>query len=289
MDYFCLAASVLCISASNILGKDFNRKNKGRAGISAIYNLIGTLSAFTVWAVIFLCDGSYDLRVIPYALLFALCFVLYNFGAIKALKTGSVMLTSLFGKFSLIVASVWGFFFWGDRFTYLTGIGLALAVISILLCLYHGKGGKKQKLDRKWIGYVLLVLLGNGGCTVVQRNQQIDFDGKYGSFFMAVAVGVSLVFFAVIYLAGDRRDTGNTVRKTGYLPILAGLSNALMNIFVIRLATSSLSPSLIYPSLAVGGLALVTVASLFIFKERMRSWQWAGVALGAMATAILSL
>ena len=73
------------------------------------------------------------------------------------------------------------------------------------------------------------------------------------------------------------------------LPMLAGLSNAMLNLFVIFMATSPLSPSLIYPVIAVGSLIVITLVSLFVFKDKMKWWQWCGVALGAVATGILSL
>ena len=288
MDHFYLIGSLLCLSSTNILGTAYNRKNKKRIGISQIYNLLLVLSAFVVWLVSFLMDRRFDLKVIPYALIFAFCYTVGNFGVINSLKTGSVMLTSLFGKLSLIVTTIWGFFFWDTPFTYLTGIGLAMTAISIFLCLYNGKGEKKRKTDPKWFFYLSLVLIGNAGCTVVQKTQQMDFDGEYGSFFMLVAVGASLFFFGVMYLGSDKRDTGAIVKVSWYFPVSAGVANALLNLFVILLATSSLSPSLIYPLLAVGSLAVVMVASLFIFKEKMRPWQWIGVALGALAMAILS-
>ena len=55
------------------------------------------------------------------------------------------------------------------------------------------------------------------------------------------------------------------------------------------MALTDLSPSLIYPVIGVGGLAVVTIVSLFIFREKMRWWQWVGVAVGAVAVALLSI
>lgn len=55
------------------------------------------------------------------------------------------------------------------------------------------------------------------------------------------------------------------------------------------MALTALSPSLIYPVLGVGGLAVVTIFSLLVFKEKMRWWQWIGVAVGAVAVLLLSI
>ena len=55
------------------------------------------------------------------------------------------------------------------------------------------------------------------------------------------------------------------------------------------MAMTDLSPSLIYPVVSVGGLAVVTIFSLFVFKEKMYPKQWFGVAIGAVAVVLLSI
>ena len=289
MDYIYLLSSVLFVASTNIICNIYSRKNSKRRGIEPLYNLLMLSSVFICWLVMFLFDRSFDVGVIPYALIFAVCYTVCIYGTIKALKTGSVMLTSLFGQISLIVVSIWGFFFWGEDFTWLTGVGLVLTATAIWLCLYNGKSGEKKKLNFKWIVYLAMVLLGNAGCSIAQRSQQVKFDGQYGNFLMVVATGVSLIAFFVLYLRSDRRDSKVIAKGSWYLPVSSGSLNVLLNLFVIILATSELSPSLIYPTLAVGSLIVTTVVSLFIFKEKMRWWQWVGVALGAIATGILSL
>lgn len=289
MPYFYLISSVMFVASTNIIGSFYNRKNVEKRGLAPLYNLLLLLAVFAFWTVLFLTDRTYDIAVLPYALLFALCYTLAMVGTINALKTGSVMLTSLFGQLSLIGASVWGFFFWDEAFTTLTGVGLVLTVVSLWLCLYGGRSNKRVKLNLSWVGYVALVFVGNAGCSIVQRTEQIDFAGQYGNFMMMTATGVSFVVFLVMYLTGERGDSRAIIRTSWYFPILAGLSNALLNLFVILMASTTLSPSLIYPVIAVGSLSVITLASLLIFKEKMKWWQWCGVALGAVATGILSL
>ena len=133
------------------------------------------------------------------------------------------------------------------------------------------------------------MLFGNAGCSIVQRTQQVNFEGKYGNFLMVVATGVSLLVCLMLYLRSDKRDSGIIAKTAWYFPVTAGIANAVLNLLVIRLATSPLSPNLIYPTLAVGGLILITLWSLFVFKEKMRPWQWLGVALGVVATGVLSV
>ena len=59
--------------------------------------------------------------------------------------------------------------------------------------------------------------------------------------------------------------------------------------FLNKKASTDLSPSLIYPVIGVGGLSIVTVFSLLVFKEKMTVRQWLGVAVGAVAVVLLSI
>jgi hypothetical protein len=54
----------------------------------------------------------------------------------------------------------------------------------------------------------------------------------------------------------------------GY-PVLAGISSALLNLFIIRLALSSLSPAVIYPVIAVGGMIVTILFSVTICREKL--------------------
>lgn len=286
MDYLYLTFAVVLVAGTNILGKLYNQKNAGRAGAAPLYTLILVSSAFVFWLVAFILDPQYDMAVLPYAVIFSLCYVFANAGLIYALKCGPVMLTSLFGKMSLILVSVWGFFFWNEPFTLISCVGLILCALSIFLCLYRGREGRA--VNMRWIVYVLLVLLGNAGCSVVQKTQQMNFPGQYGSFMMLIATGVATLICAGAYIL-CRKEQGGEIAKSWYLPTAAGLMSAGLNLLVIILATSSLSASLIYPTLASGGLIIVCISAIFIFKEKMRPMGWIGVTLGLIATAILSI
>ena len=69
----------------------------------------------------------------------------------------------------------------------------------------------------------------------------------------------------------------------------AGVSNLALNVLVMLMALTTLSPSLVYPVIGVGGLAVVTIFSLLVFKEKMRWWQWVGIIIGMIAVLLLSI
>ena len=289
MSYLQLVIAIITISMQTIFASYYNRQNAGCKDITRLYNLLQLGTLTVAWGCMFLSDLSFNAAVIPYSLIFGACFTASSFGLVNALRTGPVSLSSLFMQFSLIGTTIWGFFAWNDPITLLVIIGLVLVCISLALCLYTGKEKSGQKITKQWLFYILIAFSGNMGCTVTQKQQQLDFNGQHGNQLMFMAISLSMIMFVILYLRSDRSDTRVILKRGWFWPVLSGTCNMITNVCVMLLATSSLSPSLIYPSLAVVCLTITMLFSLFAFKEKLRWWQWVGILIGAVATALLSI
>lgn len=293
MPYIYLSLSVLGMSSANILCGFFNKKNATAKKATVFYNLMFQIAALVAWAVLFCIEPSFDWGVVLYSLGFGTCFLTCNIGIVIAMKTGPVSLTSLIVQLSLIATTVWGFFFWDTPFTWYVGVGLALVVVSLWLSLYEGKKkNANEKLSLKWIVFVFLAFAGNAGCSIIQRTQQLSYNGQHGNLLMVCGLTIAVAFFLIQFLCLKKEEKAEIkpiFKKDWYLPVAGGLSNGLLNLMIILLASTTLSPSVIYPVLSVAGLAIVSIFSFLVFKEKMRWWQWLGVAVGAAAVAILSL
>lgn len=288
MAYFYLVAAIFTGMVNTLGGTVYNRKVKGLRATVPLYNLIHIISVVIGWTVFFIITPEFSLAVIPYSILFGVCYALSCGCLVTAYKHGSAALTGLILQLSVISASVWGFIFWGSPVTLLSVVGIILVVVSMVLCFLE-KGGEKKKITGKWIFFVSLVFIGNSTCTIVQKTQQLDFGGKYGPQFMLLSVLVGSVIFVVAFLKSDKTDIKATLKRGWYFPVIAGSCNAVMNLFVILLATSSLSPTVVYPTLGVGGITIATLFSAFVLKEKIEPHQYAGIAVGALAVLILSL
>ncbi|MBE7080456.1 MAG: hypothetical protein E7371_04375 [Clostridiales bacterium] len=287
-DYIYLVVATICISMTGILGGYYNRKNTDKSA-SALYSFVQICSVFVGWLILYLTDFSFDVAVLPYSLGFGVGYTLAMVGMIKAMDTGSVALTSLIMQLSLIGTTIWGFFFWGSKVTPSVVIGLGLVAVALVLCLYNGKEKVEQKNSKAWLMYVTVMFLGNACCTIFQKNQQLAFDGKHGAQLMCFATFFALVLCFIRFLRGEKGDVKRVLKTSAHFPILSGVSNVCSNFFVLLLAVSPLSPSLVYPVLSVGGLMVTMLFSLFAFHEKIKWWQWLGIAFGASAVALLSI
>jgi drug/metabolite transporter (DMT)-like permease len=287
MDYLYLTIATVCMSFSGVVGSLFNRKNEQKKGASTFYNLCLVVFATIFWAILFLVDFSFDGNVIIYSVAFGFFYLLTQIGMIRALKEGPVVLSSLMLQLSLIGVTLWGFFFWGTKITVFAIIGLSLVVLALFFCFYTGK--ETEKISFKWLLFIVLAFLGNMGCSIVQRYQQTYFNGQYGNELMLFAMFFAVLLSLVLYLKSDKADSRGMLKTSAVFPALAAAGNVALNVFVMLLATSTLSPTLIYPVIAVGGLALTTIFSVLVFKEKLKWWQWLGIGVGAIAIVFLNL
>lgn len=288
MPYIYLIISVFMSAASSVFGQLFNRQNEGKKDTSAFYNFLLLTSVCIGWGIMYVFDFSFDISVLLYSLSFAVCYTVCNMGVINALKYGPTTLTSVFVGLSLILTTVWGFIFWDAKITAVVLVGLALVVIAIYLCLYTNNKEEKA-FSWKWLFFVLLAFFGNAGCTIVQRTQQVRFHGQHGKMLMLFATLFSAIACSVLYLRSDRSDTVKMLKQSWWAPVCAGVCNVILNAFVMLMALTTLSPSLIYPVIGVGGLGVVTLFSLLVLKEKMHWWQWLGLGIAMVAIWLLSL
>lgn len=288
MPYIYLITSVFMSASSSVFGKIFNKRNGEKKDASIFYNFLLMISVFIGWGILYIIDFSFDVNVLWYSALFAVFYTACNLGIINALKYGPAMLTSLFIGLSLLLTTIWGFLFWNAKITIPVVIGLILVICAIVLCLYTKEKDEKN-ISLKWLFYIALAFFGNAGCSIVQRTQQMQYEGQYGNMLMLFAMGLSALAYLIIYLRSNKEDTPIMFKKSWWLPVFAGVCNLILNVFVMLMAVTDLSPSLIYPVIGVGGLAVVTIFSLLVFKEEMRWWQWLGVAVGAVAVLLLSI
>jgi uncharacterized membrane protein len=118
----------------------------------------------------------------------------------------------------------------------------------------------------------------------------MDFGGEFKGQFIALATVITFIITVIMYLKSDKTHSKEMMKRSGYLPVISGVLNALYSVLILLLATSKVVPvSLLYPTAGVGSIALVSLFAQFVLKEKMTKLQWTGLVIGAVATALLSI
>lgn len=287
MGYSLLAAALLCSTSSGLLAALFNRKNAGVKNATPVYNLLMSSFALICWGIRYLLDFTFEPKVLLYSVAFGIGYTFAIVAQVYALRYGPLSLTSLIYKFSTVAVTVYGFFFWGDEPKFTVLIGLVMVIASMIICIYQKD--EEHKVSPKWLFFAILSFAGNIVCTIAQKQQQLDFDHQHGNMMMFFALIFSVLVCLTLYLKAKPENTGAIIRKSGWLPAASGVFNMVMNLLTILLTATPLPSGVIYPTIGVGGLILLTLASRFIFKEKLSLRQWIGMGMGISAVLILSL
>jgi len=267
----------------------YSSVNNNRENVSGLFNFIVPLFASVTWLVLWCLDFSFDVKVLPYSFLYGIGYSFFTIGMLGAMKTGSTSLTALIKQVSLVGVTLWGFAFWNTKFTMISAVGLVLIVISLCLCLLTREKKEDSGNFFKWLIYVLLIAVGNAGCSIVQRYQQMAFNYQHRYMFMYFGLLFATVTCLFLSVKEKKSNWPAAFRSSWIFAAMAGCGSAFSNVCILLLIKHDMSPVIIYPGVAVGGLMLTTLISLVGFREKLRPAQWVGLGVGAVALVLLNL
>lgn len=278
-----LLTIVIFVSVQSVMKKIYNTKVTGGALSFSAASCVAALVVFLITS-----GGklNFSTDFLIYSLLFAVSYSVTVVTNLLAIKTGPLSLTCLVTSFSLIVPTLYGILALDEPVSANLLIGLALLVVALILINLEEKGEKKITL--KWVLYVVLAFVGNGMCSTVQKVQQINLAGQYKSEFMIVALIISAVAMAIFALCTEKTEFLPNLKAGFWMYAVNGLANGVTNFLVIFLSLRT-PASVMFPVISAGGIVLTFLISLFIYKEKLSTWQILGSALGLVSVIFLNL
>lgn len=273
----------------NVFKKQYNEKTGSRGG-----SMFCALSAVFA-ALVFLFAAEFPLKIEPgvvgYSVGFAVVYAIALIFSVLAIANGSLAITSLILSYSLLIPTFYGIIFLKNEITDTLVIGLVLFMISLFLINYKAEKEEGQhKVTFKWIIYVILAFVGNGMCSTVTNMQVEKYNGAMKSEFMILAYIISMIFMFVYALFTERKDITLSLKKGWLLALLCGVFNGIVNLLVILLLErKELQSSVIFPTIAAGGMILTFIVSLTLYKEKMTKAQTVGFFIGVVSVILLNL
>lgn len=284
-----LLAVVAILAIASVINKLYNKDNdeKGVYAIAAVR----TFSAMLVFVVVALAtspDGRlhFTPEIIGYSVGFAVAFGTCMVCNLLAVRYGSLSLTTLMVSYSLLIPTLYGLLFLGETVKKELIYGILCLVLSLFL-IHYKKEGKGFSL--KWIIFVLLCFVGNGMCSTVQRMQQISFNNQFSYEFMIIALGILTLFLLGFALGSAPKESVRTIKKGWFWGAVYGVTNGLMNFFVMLLNKNQMPASVMFPIISGGSILLVVAVSRIFFKERLTKMQLAGVGVGILSLVFFNL
>lgn len=193
-------------------------------------------------------------------------------------RRSGVVLQSVFSKIgALLVPLLLAILAFGERPGVLQILGSIIAVGAILAMNLDSKQNAAGSM-----GFLLLTFLVDGLVGAMSKIYDETGESSLSSYFLLFTFGIALILCTITLLVKKERP-GFWELAFG---IMIGVPNYFSSRFLLR-ALATVPAVVAYPLRSVGGIVVVALAGLFLFRERLRKAQW--FAIGAIMLAVVFL
>lgn len=283
MNVLILISIIATAAFQNIFRKEYMRRGKSTV---LLFNAIASACAAIFLLFSSIGNLEFSIDFLPYSLAYAAASICVNLFSILAIATGPLSLTSFFMSYSLLLPTLYGIIFLDEKITVTMIIALVLFFISAALANIERRGEPK-KITARWILFVLLALLGTGFTSIIQKAEQIRFNGSYKNEFMMVSFIIISAVMVVVSLIFERGHIAQSIKCTVAFASLTGAASGIINLLIMVL-TGLMAASLMFPAISAGGIVAAFLVAI-VYKERLSPCQYAGAALGTVAVILFNI
>lgn len=276
MPIFLFLSNTVCYAGQSSLGKLYAAKGGHAYG----FNLCKAGSAailFLIW-LIGLNQGIH-LKTLPWAAVYGVLLCISMHAGFQALSCGPMALTSILAAMSLVVPFLWGAFFWEEKLTLWSILGLCFLLCAILLIHFKKEG----KFSGKWLLYCLITMITNGFCSVIQKYHQFAYPGHSQVDFMLLSMAtVTILLFLCLPLQKEKRISFS------FTGVSSGILNGLAN-FIILLLASNQAATTLFPMISACNVMAAWLCGILFFRDQIRKLQLAGLLCGIVGIVLMQI
>ena len=302
MGYLFILLAVGAAEVEHTLQKTYKKKHGNGAPIlfTSFVALFSFLFFLGKYLITDTSKGDFTPAIIPYALAGAFCYCVASVAACIAYQTGPFAITSLIFSFSIMITSAAGIVFFEEAYSYLTFIGFALVVVSIILVSpiklnfrrtpeqNAEKPTEKKKFSKVWLITVILNVVLSPTYSIITKLQQKTFDNTVNNEFIIMAIGISAFVLLGTGIFMAKGEALSTIKKCAPYAATAGVANGFNN--MLGLILNTLLPlSIISPTRSIVSKLVTYSIAFFAFKERFSKRQIAGIVIGAVAVLLINI
>lgn len=281
MEYIFLCLVVLLISFQNFISKQYStRASQFNVWLFSGTSTLGALLFFIVNAGFKI---EYVPEVIPFSILFAICFGLANVGCVMAVKNGMFSISTLVNSYSLLIPTLYGIIFLNDAIYFCGYVGIALLLFSIYLL---NKKKEDTHFTITWFFWILIAFLGDGFCSTLQKIQQLHFEGMYKNQLMIYALFVLTIIFLIAGVLTSKGIKKELPKAAGY-GLVRGVANGIVN-YLVMVLTGVLPNAILFPLISAGGIVISFVLATMLYRERLTKLQLVGYIAGIASVILLN-
>ena len=276
-----LIISMAAALFGNILKKFYLKISDGGMKSVFIYNGVGCIVSAVI---LFLWGGlgEVSLYTLLLGLVFGIVTSLQAVLSLKALLIGPMSYTTVIISFSTLITALSGVMFFGEDLVLVQIIGIVMMLVSFVLAVEKKKDEKSASF--KWLVLCLLAFLCSGSIGLMQKiHQSSSHKGELNAF-LIIAFAAAFVFSSltvlVLHIKGKREEKSNS-KASGKLILLILIANMILGGACVAVnnklnlyLSGVMESAVFFPIVNGGGVALVTLAAVILFREKLTLKQW---------------
>ena len=287
MNYILLFISVFTDSLKNIYYNRFSETKLKSNRDTILFNVVSCVGS----VIFFLCLGT-AFKVSLFSFVMAVVFAVVTVGAqylsLLAMSLGSMSYSVLFTYLSMLIPTLFGIIAYKAPFGWLQVVGVILMLITFVLSLDLNSD---KSMNFKWFAAAMGSFLSWGLVGVCQQIHQnspyaTELDGLLLWTFL-----ISTVIFAIICAAMPKKtaQTGYKIKSNAtWIILVIGLFIGAINKINLYLS-GAMNPVIFFPIVNGGVIVISSLASIFVFHEKLTRKQNLGLIIGVIAVLCLGM
>lgn len=277
-----LILAILCSAGVSIFMRASEKYCQGRYGILLVNYVVCVLAGIAVTGKnIGQIGGSGTATAVGFGIVTGLLY----FGSFVLLqwnvKKNGVILSSTMMKLGVIVPSVLAVAWFGEYPGWNQLLGFVFSVTAILL-INLDKG--KVTEGKTYMAGLVLLLIGGGLGDSMAKFYDAYGKAELGSFFLMLSFLVSGLFSAGLTI----RNKEHVKKQEILFGILIGIPNYFSACFLLW-ALADIPAVIAYPTYSIVAMALIGVAGVVGFGERLSKRQWVAYGIVVLAVGLLNI
>ncbi len=202
-----------------------------------------------------------------------------------SIRYNGASITSVFGKTGFVISIAAAVIVWREFPTAAQWAGIALAVVSVVLLFSPGG----ETIVKRPMALLYMFIL-SGVIELSSKTFTMYTLAEYKDMLPPVIFSVALILCCIYVHKGQRRSGERFEFK--WTEVLMGLCVGLPNAaasFLMLNALRVVSASVYFPTVAAGGLLVVTAVSMLVFKEKLSRKQIAGMIMVILSLVMINL
>ncbi len=228
----------------------------------------------------------------PWAVIMGILFIaVFNLIGISSVKVG-ITITQTSNKLSLVIPVVFSYFLYQEHISVVKIIGIVVALLAVLLVSAKSKENPGEKISLWEYSLPLILFISSGIIDALTKYVQATYlktealSNTYLICGFLTAFVIGLVVLCYFYVT--RRKVFRVHNLIA--GILLGVPNYFSIYFLVKaLQSNALSSSATIPINNIGVLFVVSLFGIFIFREKLTKYNYAGLVLTLLAILLIFL